>query len=54
MCRDPRKADASILKRAFSLHTLSAAVQTELRRVRNHKIGGGKPIRSTQRSLRSA
>ena len=35
---DPRQTDAAILQRAYSSHALSAAVQTELRRVRNHKL----------------
>ena len=35
---DPRQTDVAILQRAYSSHTLSAAVQTELRRVRNHKL----------------
>ena len=35
---DPRQADVTILQRAYGSHALSAAVQTELRRVRNHKL----------------
>jgi len=35
---DPRQTDVAILQRAYSSHALSAAVQTELRRVRNHKL----------------
>jgi hypothetical protein len=34
---DPRQTDVTI---AYSSHALSAAVQTELRRVRNHKLTG--------------
>jgi superfamily II DNA or RNA helicase len=35
---DPRRTDVGILQRAYSSNVLSAAVQTELRRVRNHKL----------------
>jgi hypothetical protein len=35
---DPRQTDVAILQRAYSSHALSVAVQTELRRVRNHKL----------------
>jgi hypothetical protein len=37
---DPRKSDIEILQRAYGSHSLSAAVQTELRRIRNHKLTG--------------
>ncbi len=37
---DPRLTDAAILQRAYSSNVLSSAVQTELRRVRNHKLAG--------------
>jgi superfamily II DNA or RNA helicase/nicotinamide mononucleotide adenylyltransferase len=37
---DPRQTDVAILQRAYSSHALSAAVQTELRRIRNHKLTG--------------
>ena len=37
---DLRRADVAILQRAYKSNALSAAVQTELRRVRNHKLTG--------------
>jgi superfamily II DNA or RNA helicase len=37
---DPRRTDVAILQRAYNSSVLSAAVQTELRRVRNHKLTG--------------
>lgn len=35
---DQRRSDVAILQRAFSSHAISAAVQTELRRIRNNKL----------------
>jgi len=37
---DPRQTDIATLQRVFSSHALSPAVQTDLRRVRNHKLTG--------------
>ena len=37
---EPRRTDVAILQRAFNSNALTAAVQTELRRVRNHKLTG--------------
>jgi superfamily II DNA or RNA helicase len=37
---DPRRTDIAILQRAYNSRALSAAVQTELRRIRNHKLTG--------------
>jgi hypothetical protein len=37
---DPRRADVEILQRAYGSHSLTAAVQTELRRIRNYKLTG--------------
>ena len=37
---DPRRGDIAILERAYGSHYLTAAVQTELRRIRNHKLTG--------------
>jgi len=37
---DARQTDVSILQRAFGSHGLSPAVQTELRRVKIHKLTG--------------
>ena len=36
----PRRNDIDILQRAYSSNALTAAVQTELRRIRNHKLTG--------------
>jgi hypothetical protein len=35
---DPRQTDVATLQRVFGSYSLSPAVQTELRRVRNHKL----------------
>ena len=37
---DQRLSDVAILQRAYGSNVLSAAVQTELRRIRNHKLTG--------------
>jgi hypothetical protein len=37
---DPRQTDVATLQRVFGSHSLSPAVQTELRRVRHHKLTG--------------
>jgi hypothetical protein len=37
---DPRRTDVAVLQRVYNSYSLSAAVQTELRRVRNHKLAG--------------
>jgi hypothetical protein len=37
---DPRLTDVAILQRAYNSNALTAAVQTELRRIRNHKLIG--------------
>jgi len=37
---DPRKSDVAILQKAYNSSVLSGAVQTELRRSRNHKLTG--------------
>jgi hypothetical protein len=37
---DPRRTDIEILQRTYGSHSLTAAVQTELRRIRNHKLTG--------------
>jgi superfamily II DNA or RNA helicase len=37
---DPRLTDVAILQRAYNSNALTAAVQTELRRIRNHKLVG--------------
>ena len=37
---DPRLTDIAILQRAYNSKALTAAVQTELRRIRNHKLTG--------------
>ena len=35
---DPRRTDIEILQRAYGSHSLSAAIQTELRRIRNNSL----------------
>jgi hypothetical protein len=37
---DPRRTDVAILQLAYNSNALSAAVQTELRRIRNHRLTG--------------
>jgi len=37
---DPRRSDVAVMERAYNSHVLSAAGQTELRRIRNHRLTG--------------